>query len=98
MGGTAVLVMQDGQVIFEDYHNGADQNTATHIQSGTKGFWAPETTGCLLFLHSIVFLLTVRRGRAWLKRNLCPVDYYEVIICPSAAARLHRVAVKLSSK
>ncbi len=41
MGGTAVLVMQDGQIIFEDYRNGADQNTATHIQSGTKGFWAP---------------------------------------------------------
>lgn len=41
MGGAAVLVMQDGQIIFEDYHNGADQNTATHIQSGTKGFWAP---------------------------------------------------------
>jgi CubicO group peptidase (beta-lactamase class C family) len=39
-GGSGVLVMQDGQIVFESYHNGADQNTATHIQSGTKGFFA----------------------------------------------------------
>ncbi len=42
MGGIAVSVMQDGRIIFEDYHNGADQNTATHIQSGTKGFWGRD--------------------------------------------------------
>lgn len=39
-GGTAVLFMQNGQVVYENYHNGADANTATHIQSGTKGFFA----------------------------------------------------------
>jgi len=42
-GGSGVLVMQDGQIIFENYHNGADHNTATHIQSGTKGFFAAVT-------------------------------------------------------
>jgi len=39
-GGTSVLVMQHGQIVFEDYHNGADANTATHIHSATKAFWA----------------------------------------------------------
>ncbi len=39
-GGAAVLIMQNGQIIFENYHNGANENTATHIQSGTKGFFA----------------------------------------------------------
>jgi CubicO group peptidase (beta-lactamase class C family) len=39
-GGTAVVVMQNGQIIFENYHNGANENTPTHIQSGTKGFFA----------------------------------------------------------
>ncbi|HHT25647.1 MAG TPA: beta-lactamase family protein [Firmicutes bacterium] len=42
-GGSAVLVMQHGKIIFEDYHNGADENTATHIHSATKGFWAALT-------------------------------------------------------
>ena len=39
-GGAAVMVMQDGKTIFENYHNGASATTATHIQSGTKGFFA----------------------------------------------------------
>ncbi|MDO6810663.1 serine hydrolase domain-containing protein [Zobellia galactanivorans] len=39
-GGSAVLVMTDGSVIFEDYHNGADQDTAPHIYSATKLYWS----------------------------------------------------------
>lgn len=39
-GGSSVLVMKDGQLIFENYHNNANENTSTHIQSGTKGFFA----------------------------------------------------------
>tara|TARA_Y100001933_G_scaffold182494_1_gene180971 strand:+ start:952 stop:1995 length:1044 start_codon:yes stop_codon:yes gene_type:complete len=39
-GGSAVLVMEDGEIIFEDYHNGADQNTAPHIYSATKLYWS----------------------------------------------------------
>jgi len=39
-GGSAVLVMYRGQIIFEEYQNGADENTATHIHSATKGFWS----------------------------------------------------------
>jgi len=39
-GGASVLVMQDGQIIFENYHNGANENTPTQVQSGTKGFFA----------------------------------------------------------
>ena len=39
-GGTAVLVVQHGSVLFENYHNGADERTATHIHSATKAFWA----------------------------------------------------------
>lgn len=46
-GGSAVLVMQNGKIIFEDYHNGADENTATHIQSATKGFWAVLTAAAI---------------------------------------------------
>ena len=38
--GAAVVVMQNGSIVFEDYHNGADSNTATHIHSATKGFWS----------------------------------------------------------
>lgn len=39
-GGSAVLVMQSGATVFEDYHNGADADTAVHIASGTKAFFA----------------------------------------------------------
>lgn len=39
-GGTAVLVMQDDKIIFEEYQNGANPQTATHIHSATKAFWA----------------------------------------------------------
>jgi CubicO group peptidase (beta-lactamase class C family) len=39
-GGTAVLIMQNGNIVFEEYHNGADANTATHLHSATKGFWS----------------------------------------------------------
>lgn len=39
-GGSGVLVMEKGEILFEDYHNGADQNTATHLHSATKLFWA----------------------------------------------------------
>ncbi|SHJ05800.1 serine hydrolase domain-containing protein [Pseudozobellia thermophila] len=39
-GGSAVLVMVDGETIFEDYHNGADEHTAPHIYSATKLYWS----------------------------------------------------------
>ncbi|MBU0561758.1 MAG: serine hydrolase, partial [Bacteroidetes bacterium] len=39
-GGAAVLVMQNNNIIYENYHNGSDSNTATHIHSATKGFWS----------------------------------------------------------
>lgn len=39
-GGAAILVMQNGSVIFERYHNGATEVTATHLHSATKFFWA----------------------------------------------------------
>ncbi len=39
-GGASLLVMQNGQIIFEQYHNGASSSTPAHIQSGTKGFFA----------------------------------------------------------
>ncbi|MDE3743856.1 serine hydrolase domain-containing protein [Maribacter polysaccharolyticus] len=39
-GGSAVLIMENGNIIFEDYHNGADQHTAPHIYSATKLFWS----------------------------------------------------------
>ncbi len=39
-GGIAVLVWQDGEVIFERYDNGGDADTAPHIYSATKAFWA----------------------------------------------------------
>ena len=39
-GGSAVLVMQSGTTVFEDYHNGADADTDVHIASGTKAFFA----------------------------------------------------------
>jgi CubicO group peptidase (beta-lactamase class C family) len=37
--GTALVVLQNGRVIFEQYPNGASRGTATKIYSGTKGFW-----------------------------------------------------------
>ncbi|MBN2355003.1 serine hydrolase [candidate division KSB1 bacterium] len=39
-GGSAVLVMQHGDIVFEQYHNDADETVATHIHSATKAFWA----------------------------------------------------------
>ncbi len=38
--GAAVLVYQNGNIVFEEYHNGADSSTATHLHSATKFFWA----------------------------------------------------------
>lgn len=46
-GGAAMLVMQNGNIIFEDFHNGADSNTVTHLFSATKGFWS------LLAVHAL---------------------------------------------
>jgi CubicO group peptidase (beta-lactamase class C family) len=39
-GGSSTLVLQDRQLLFEQYHNGADANTPTHLHSATKGFWS----------------------------------------------------------
>ncbi len=39
-GGSSTLILQNGSIAFEAYHNGADSSTATHIASATKGFWA----------------------------------------------------------
>jgi|GEM_PF-3635345 len=39
-GGSSVLIMQNGTTVFEEYHNGADSSTATHLYSATKFFWA----------------------------------------------------------
>ncbi len=41
LNGSAVLVMHDGEILFEEYQNGATSETPTHIFSATKGFWAP---------------------------------------------------------
>lgn len=38
-GGSSVLIMEKGNIIYENYHNGADENTATDIHSATKLFW-----------------------------------------------------------
>lgn len=40
MGGSSTLIMQNGNLIFEEYHNGADSSTVTHLHSATKGFWS----------------------------------------------------------
>lgn len=40
MGGSSTLILQNGNLIFEQYHNGADSSTATHLHSATKGFWS----------------------------------------------------------
>lgn len=40
-GGRAVLVMVDGETVFERYDNGFGPDTATHLHSATKGFWGP---------------------------------------------------------
>lgn len=39
-GGIAVLLWHDGEVVFERYGNGGDADTAPHIFSATKAFWA----------------------------------------------------------
>ena len=39
-GGAAVLVMQNDKIIFEQYHNGANETTVTHLHSATKAFWS----------------------------------------------------------
>lgn len=46
-GSSGVLVMQNGTIIYENYHNGADESTATHIHSGTKGFFGALTAVAL---------------------------------------------------
>ena len=40
-GGRAVLVMVDGEIVFERYDNRFGPDTATHLHSATKGFWGP---------------------------------------------------------
>lgn len=40
-GGRAVLVMVDGEIVFERYDNGFGPEAATHLHSATKGFWGP---------------------------------------------------------
>ncbi|MCU0980913.1 MAG: serine hydrolase, partial [Pirellulaceae bacterium] len=40
-GGRAVLVMVDGETVFERYEKGFGPDTATHLHSATKGFWGP---------------------------------------------------------
>ena len=40
-GGAAMLVMQDGEIMFEHYAAGVHADTAIHIHSGTKSFWGP---------------------------------------------------------
>lgn len=47
MGGTSVVVATVDEVLFEDYHNGADASTATHIHSATKAFWAAAAAAAL---------------------------------------------------
>ena len=37
--GKALVVLQSGRVIFEDYPNGGSRSAAMKIYSGTKGFW-----------------------------------------------------------
>lgn len=39
--GRTMLVMVDGELVFERYSNGATAKTATHLFSATKGFWGP---------------------------------------------------------
>ncbi len=40
-GGTAVVVLQEGEFVFERYAGEADAETTHHLHSGTKGFWGP---------------------------------------------------------
>ncbi len=40
-GGAAVLVVEGGQIVFEQYDAGSDVGTAIHIHSSTKAFWGP---------------------------------------------------------
>lgn len=46
-GGSGVLVLQNGSVIYENYHNGADESTPTPLHSGTKSFFAATTAVAL---------------------------------------------------
>jgi len=39
--GLGELVMQDGRIIFEEYHKNHTKDSPAHVQSGTKGFWGP---------------------------------------------------------
>ncbi|MDF1815121.1 MAG: serine hydrolase [Verrucomicrobiales bacterium] len=39
--GRAVLIMRNGEVVFERYDNGFNADTNTHLHSATKGFWGP---------------------------------------------------------
>lgn len=39
-GDMAVLVMQNGEILFEEYREGYNENSASHIQSATKAFWS----------------------------------------------------------
>lgn len=39
-GGFAVVIMENGNTIFENYHNDGNENTSSHIRSATKLFWS----------------------------------------------------------
>ncbi len=41
LGGTALLILHDGETIYERYANGGGPDVADTLQSGTKGFWGP---------------------------------------------------------
>lgn len=40
-GGLSLLIMRDGQIIYERYDNGHDVTQPARIYSGTKSFWGP---------------------------------------------------------
>ena len=39
--GLGVLVMQNGEIIFEEYHRNYTENSSSHVASVTKSFWGP---------------------------------------------------------
>lgn len=45
--GACVLVQIDGEIVFEEVQNGAEPDTAFHIHSATKAFWASACAAAL---------------------------------------------------
>ncbi len=37
--GLGVLAMQEGEIVFEEYHGDSNLQTSSHLHSATKGFW-----------------------------------------------------------